>query len=193
MNLVVDLNGSLYFFRTELRLHCAWSSSWCAFIRGNYQQVIPEWLGSILKRAAFLLSRIYYYKATTQIFDGGRRHKSKFRKLKWISENFSQFVWLQYSDRQTNFIDAHMVSFFWFIPTIHIVSNFKCLPFVRVHQNSRSLQKEHSCTFSPVGLFTILNYCNFVKSRLILLKVALSQKVFFYCQCCYKYYSVLLS
>ena len=82
-----------------------------AFIRGNYQQVIPEWLGSILKRAAFLLSRIYYYKATTQIFDGGRRHKSKFRKLKWISKNFSQFVWLQYSDRQTNFIDAHMVSF----------------------------------------------------------------------------------
>ena len=90
--------------------HCAWSSSWCFYSR-YYQQVIPEWLGSILKRAAFLLSRIYYYKATTQIFDGGRRHKSKFRKLKWISKNFSQFVWLQYSDRQTNFIDAHMVSF----------------------------------------------------------------------------------
>ena len=28
--------------------------------------------------------------------------------------------------------------FFWFIPTIHIVSNFTCLPFVRVHQTSWS-------------------------------------------------------
>ena len=30
------------------------------FIPGIYSQVIAEWLGSILKRAAFLLSRIYY-------------------------------------------------------------------------------------------------------------------------------------
>ena len=47
--------------------------------------------------------------------------------------------------------------FFWFISTIHIVSNLMCLPFVRVHQNSWSLQKERSCTFSIVGLFTILS------------------------------------
>ena len=76
------------FFRRDVYTKCiVLDHHLGAFIRGNYQQVIPEWLGSILKRAAFLLSRIYYKAVSTTIFDGGRQHKSKFRKLKWISEN----------------------------------------------------------------------------------------------------------
>ena len=40
-----------------------------AFIRGNYQQVIPEWLGSILKRAAFfIVTNLLHSETTATIF-----------------------------------------------------------------------------------------------------------------------------
>ena len=46
------------------------------FIPGIYSQVIPEWLGSILKRAAFLLSRIYYGRERRQFLVAWPTQKS---------------------------------------------------------------------------------------------------------------------
>ena len=59
-----------------------------AFIRGNYQQVIPEWLGSILKRAAFFIvtNLLQCCGEATIFFFQLAQYKSQFRKQPWISK-----------------------------------------------------------------------------------------------------------